>query len=108
MYFLADFASRVISFKEGGSVPGSVIFVIGQALVGQVDNQTIFGCFAFSDQLACAKFAIEFYQAQILACRRAVDAWTVVGTHVGVVKDVRKIISRLIWESRKEALFKEV
>ena len=32
-------------------------------------------------------------------------AWTQVGVKLKVVKDVRKLIAKLIWDSREEALF---
>jgi hypothetical protein len=32
-------------------------------------------------------------------------AWTQVGIKLKVVKDVRKLIAKLIWDSREEALY---
>ena len=32
-------------------------------------------------------------------------AWTLVGIKLKVVKDVRKLIAKLIWDSREEALY---
>jgi hypothetical protein len=32
-------------------------------------------------------------------------AWTQVGIKLKVVKDLRKLIARLIWDSREEALY---
>jgi hypothetical protein len=35
-------------------------------------------------------------------------AWTLVGIELKVVKDVRKLIAKLIWDSREEALYKHM
>ena len=53
-----------------------------------------------------AKQAIAFYEAQIKATKDAMRAWTFVGIKLKVVKDVRKLIAKLIWDSREEASYK--
>ena len=54
---------------------------------------------------ALRKQAIAFYDAQIKATKDAMRAWTLVGIKLKVVKDVRKLIAKLIWDSREEALY---
>ena len=92
---------------NSGSGSGDVMFAIGQALQGQVNEQkrTIFNSdYDFDSLIGPAKQAIAFYEAQIKATRDAMRAWTLVGIKLKVVKDVRKLIAKLIWDSREEAL----
>ena len=62
--------------------------------------------FILSSALPAAKQAIAFYEAQIKASKDAMRAWTLVGIKLKVVKDLRKLIAKLIWDSREEALYK--
>ena len=60
----------------------------------------------FDSRIGPAKQAIAFYEAQIQATKDAIRAWTLVGIKLKVVKHVRKLISKLIWEAREEVLYK--
>jgi TPR repeat protein len=106
--FWSSFAQRVELFDSGsGSAP--VMFAIGQALHGHVNEEakTIFTSeFNFESLIGPAKQAIAFYEAQIQATKDAMRAWTHVGIKLKVVKDIRKLIAKLVWDSREEALFK--
>jgi hypothetical protein len=104
--FLSSFAKQV-----SGSGSAVVMFAIGQALQGHVNEQarTIFNNnINFDPLIGPAKQAIAFYEAQIKATKDAMCAWTLVGIKLKVVKDVRKLIAKLIWDSREEALYKTV
>lgn len=47
--------------------------------------------------------ATNFYrEQQLVFAKKAVDAWTLVGKRNHVVKDIRLIISRMVWEARLE------
>ena len=85
------------------------MFAVGRALQGHVneDSRTIFeDNDDFESRIKLAKQAIAFYEAQIKATKDAMRAWTLVGIKLKVVKDVRKLIAKLIWDSREEALYK--
>lgn len=85
------------------------MFAIGRGLRGHVDEEerTIFkNGHDFNHRVGRAKKAVSFYESQVYACRKAVDCWTLVGIRFKVVKDVRKLIAKLIWDSREEALYK--
>jgi hypothetical protein len=69
------------------------------------EAKTIFHSVRFSSRVGAARQAIAFYEAQIQATKDAMHAWTLVGIKLKVVKDVRKLIAKLIWESREAALF---
>jgi hypothetical protein len=107
-FFSSNFAKQVELF-HAGSGSAAVMFAIGQALKGHVNEQarTIFNQgWDFDHWIGPAKQAIAFYGAQIKAAKDAMRAWSLVGIHFNVVKDVRKLIAKLIWDSREEALFK--
>jgi TPR repeat protein len=106
--FLSYFAKQVDLFNSG-SGSAAVMFVVGRALQGHVNEQarTIFNDgYNFDSLIGPAKQAIAFYLAQVKATKDAMRAWTLVGLRFNVVKDVRKLIAKLIWDSREEALYK--
>jgi hypothetical protein len=106
--FLFNFAKQVGLFNSG-SGSAVVMFAIGRALQGHVNEEarTMFNDdgFDFASRVGPAKQAIAFYEAQIKATKAAMHAWTLVGIKLNVVKDVRKLIAILIWDSREEALY---
>jgi hypothetical protein len=104
--FCLNFAKQVELFNSG-SGSAAVMFAIGRALQGHVNEEarTIFNSdYKFDSLIGPAKQAIAFYEAQIKATKDAMRAWTQVGIKLKVVKDVRKLIAKLIWDSREEAL----
>jgi hypothetical protein len=85
-------------------------FLTGRILKGQIDSKrkTIFGTkHNFGLHINAARKAVRFYELQLLYYRKAVDCWTLVGLRNGVVKDIRKLIGRLIWDAREEAKYLE-
>jgi TPR repeat protein len=104
--FLSSFAKQVESFNSGAG-NAAVMLAIGKSLCGHVEKRTIFNCGrSFESLVGPAKQAIAFYDSQIKATKDAMHAWTQVGIKLNVVKDVRKLIAKLIWDSREEALYK--
>jgi TPR repeat protein len=106
--FLFNFEEQVELFYSG-SGNAAVMFAIGRALQGHVHEhaRTIFSSdYEFDSLIGPAKQATAFYEAQIKATKDAMRAWTQVGSKLKVVKDVRKLIAKLIWDSREEALHK--
>ena len=92
-----------------GCDSASGVFVIGRALRGNIDleKKEIFGSpRSFRSIVSAAIRAFSFYDTQINRARLAVDSWTLVGIRVGIVKDVRKLIGKIIWESRFDANYK--
>jgi TPR repeat protein len=106
--FVSLFSKQVELFNSG-SGSAVVMFAIGRALQGHVseESRTIFKeRHKFVSLIGPAKQAIAFYEAQIKASKDAMRAWTQIGVKLKVVKDVRKLIAKLIWDSREEALYK--
>jgi hypothetical protein len=80
--FLREFPKQVHSFNTGfGSF--AVVFAIGHALKGHIDftRKRIFdsGVKNAEEVLPPAIQADKLYDAQIKACRKAIDTWTLVG-----------------------------
>lgn len=42
-----------------------------------------------------------YYQNQLIVYRKMVDMWTLVAKRLGVVKDIRRLIGKMIWKQRK-------
>ncbi len=125
--FMVEFRTQ-INMYLGRKRGSDVMFAIGHALHGQINEpeRTIFQKhfrgstagtamippskywfgLAYSDFIGPAKQAVDFYETQVSACRKAVNTWILVGIRKKVVKDVRKIIGEMIWKSRFEALYK--
>ncbi len=109
--FLELFPARVSRFlrKRGGPYIRSVIFVIGHALSKSFDleNRKIFSvdnC-DFDQYVPAASEAIRFFRAQSAAARRAADAWSIIGSRLHIIKDVRILIAKMVWEARIEAQY---
>jgi hypothetical protein len=92
-----------------GTGSARIMYAIGRALNGQINQKerTIFGSSLFyGERIEKSLVALEFYQFQVKSYRTAVDTWMLVGRRNNVVKDVRLIISKLIWETRADAKYK--
>ncbi len=98
MVFLANFSDRLLSSSSIGSI--SIVFLIGRALKGNIDMEKkgIFGNTKnFDSLIGPANQAVSFYDSQIKFARLVVDTWTLVGIRLGVVKDIRTLIGKMIW-----------
>lgn len=105
-WFLSGFGEQVLAF-DSGSGRAAVVFAIGRALKGRVNFSTsqAFGRYC---SIEPANRAILFFTFQLSSCRKAVDTWTIVASRLGVVRDVRKLIGQLIWETRHMAEYKTI
>ena len=96
--FVDSFPSQVPLF--GGNP--EIVFAIGEALAdGHVVGHAIFGIFDKATKVEAGKRAIEFYQTQCKAARLAIDTWTLFAMRLGIVKDIRRMISSIVWEDKK-------
>ena len=106
--FLFTFSKQVDQFFCG-SGSAQAVFFIGRALKGNIDieKRLMFGTrHCFDGVIGPANQAVSFYDSQIKCARLAVDTWTLVGIRLGMVKDMRVLIGKLIWEGRFEANYK--
>jgi hypothetical protein len=107
-FFLLGRNERSIYNLNNGTGYAKIVFVIGRALKGQVDNEerSIFGIGYSSDiHIGPANQALHFCNFQLQSYRKAVDCWTIMGLRNRVVKDIRKMIGKMIWEAREDAEF---
>ena len=102
--FLTFFPTQVEQFFSG-SGSSSIVFSIGRAWNGNLElgHEKMFCFDSVSEQ---AKRAVEFYQAQVEAARKAVDSWTITAIRLNLIKDMRIFIGKMIWDMRFEANYK--
>ena len=106
--FLCSFSNQVEKFFSG-SGNATVVFLIGLALKGNIDvvEEEIFGDDDYFDFLSGpANQAVSFHDSQIKSARLAVDTWALVATRLHLIKDMRVLIGKMIWEGRFEANYK--
>ncbi len=106
-YALLSSFSRQVALFFSGSGSSSVVFEIGRALKGKIDTEQskILEREVF-DLIGPANQAVSFYDFQIKSTRRAVNTWTLISRHLKIIKDVRIVIGKMIWETRFEASFR--
>ena len=98
--------SSLIFFDD---ISHSSFFTIGSIVKGKlklIGNRSVFDMNLNS--MHVFKFverSVIYYEDQLVKCRKAVDAWTLVGIRLRVVKDIRKLIGMIIWESKNEELY---
>lgn len=103
-----DFFLLFLKRQITESASKAVLYAVGRALKNHINvpKREIFGSSLYFDELkSFAVSALMFYHAQTRACRAAVDCWVIIASRFRVVKDVRRLVGRLIWESRDLALF---
>jgi hypothetical protein len=108
-FFLIEMVDQFGNFNNGTG-HSTIVFAVGRALKGQVDHEkgTIFGDnYSFGARIDPANQALHFYKFQLQWYRTAVDSWTIVGLRNKVVKDIRKMIGKIIWDAREEAAYLE-
>lgn len=106
--FLVNFSHHLDSYCSGSTDSAGALLAIGRALKGNVDatQKSVFAVSRSESHYDNAVRAIKFYDFQIASYRKAVDAWSVVARQFGVVKDIRILIAKMIWDSRCEAQYK--
>ena len=102
----------VKAFEETGNY-GNAVFLAGatlrrnsQLLELSRANHYVFNSMraSESDLKICAR-AVELFDFWTDSTREAVVTWIICAKRLFLHKDVRRIISLLLWESRKEALY---
>ncbi len=108
--FLKSFVEQVKAFDNDPSFRPAV-FAIGRALKGHIDigSSKIFDqWFDFADRIGPANRAVEFFTAQCVATRAAIDTWCLIARLLfsnQINQDIRKKIGMLIWEARELAQY---
>ncbi len=107
--FLGSLTLPVQEFVSGiGNA--RIVFLIGRALKGNFNEEKkeFFGryLFEFDSLIIPAHQAVSLYDSQMKSARLAVDAWILVGIRLKIVKDLRILIGKMIWDARFEANYK--
>jgi hypothetical protein len=79
-FLLLDEMSDQIRLFGSGTGSAKVVFVIGQALKGHINNEKrrIFGnSFKFDTYIGPANQALRFYEFQLQSYQKAVDSWII-------------------------------
>jgi hypothetical protein len=86
-----------------------VVFAIGRALKGHIsnENRTVLNDYDFDTFIGPANQALRFYEFQLQSYRKAGDSWTIIELRNKVVKDIRTMIGKMIWDAREEAACSE-
>ncbi len=82
----------------------SCVFVLGAAvkfLINSSEKRALFR--ETFKNVANALVAVAFFETQVGAARAAVDEWTKVAIRLGIIRDVRKLIAKLVWDAREKA-----
>ncbi len=85
-----------------------VLFAAGEILSGSVRlyKKKIFRVSdQYSSVIPHVVQAVHFYESQCQAAKDAVTAWFIVATRLGVVKDIRVLIAKMVWQWRKTGRF---
>jgi hypothetical protein len=61
-------------------------------------DKTIFGFDLFKDEPDRLQRIIQLHDAMLDRARRAIACWSVSGQQCGVAKDIRVMISKMVWE----------
>jgi hypothetical protein len=101
---VGEIVAQFLLFRSG--LCANLVFVGGKCLKQNVivENRTIFGRpDLYGIYGTEVRKVIQLYEVQLNSCRKAVNAWSVIARRLFVVKDVRLIIAKMIWETRSEA-----
>jgi hypothetical protein len=107
--FLNEMSVQVRNISYGTGC-ASVVFVIGRALKGHINNEkgAIFGNRSrFDARIGPANQALNFYNFQLQSYRKVIDIWTVIALRNRVVRDIRKMIGKMIKDAREKAAYLE-
>jgi hypothetical protein len=115
--FLDTVSECVARFRADKRARPDLVFAAGKVLKGRVDvtKQTLLDmsvesfvglnrCKRFFE---ASEFAVKFFHQQCVSTRKAVDAWTLVGLRLKVVKDIRKLIAQIVWDFRRTELVEQ-
>ena len=65
-----------------------------------VTNEKVFDASAELEELRAVQRCVELHDEWTAAARAAIECWIAVGFRLGVVKDIRLVIARLVWDTK--------
>jgi hypothetical protein len=77
-----------------------ILHTVGPVFRANLDvaNHTLFHPYIGEEFLERYQRVIALYEAMMQRARAAMGCWSVIGRRVGLVKDVRVTIAKLLWE----------
>ena len=83
---------------------GAVIFEVGEIFKGNVNTaeQEVFGLKQRPKDFHILARAVAMYDGWCVVAKEACVMWILVGKRMGFIKDIRKLIARMVWESRAD------
>ncbi len=97
---LAEAAAKYLKLFENGMGSGRVLFGIGAACRGHLREGIAFGSEMHADFVNAMKRAVALHDEWCEDTKRAVCCWTWCAKELGVVKDVRLCIAKMLWAER--------
>jgi hypothetical protein len=96
--FCRAICGLLVSFENGENC--RILHTVGPLLRGTVDaaNYTLFGKSVPSDVSNQLVRVVQLHNAMLDRARAAVHCWSVAGRRIGVVRDVRVMIAKMVWE----------
>jgi hypothetical protein len=81
---------------------GRIAYEVGAACAGhlRVADVTAFGKGVGREELEAGQRCVAFFEKLIAAVRAGIACWLLIGRRLGVAKDIRVLIARLVWEER--------
>ena len=97
-----DAAIRV--YMSDGSF-SDAIFEAGEVLKGNinVEKEEVFGKKQARSELRIFERAVSMYDSWCNTAGEACVTWILIAKQIGIQKDVRKMIAKMVWEARSEA-----
>jgi TPR repeat protein len=81
-----------------------VVFELGAAFKGHFGGGRVFGMSSWSaaDDFALAQQCVELHDEVLVQARDAIACWLMLARRLGVSKDMRLLITRILWERRAD------
>ncbi len=89
-------------------VQANSMYIVGSILKKHYNNGKLFGYYTispFDGRIAHFRYLINFYNLQKSKTRFTINTFSLCGIRLGLYKDVRILLARYIWKTRKEGLW---
>jgi TPR repeat protein len=99
--FFCDSVLRLLpSFERGelGRILHTVVPSIQRHLEAEKPTKKVFGHRGSREEMANLQRMIQLHKTMLASARQAITCWSIVGLRCGLVKDVRVMIAKMVWE----------
>jgi hypothetical protein len=95
-------SARVQLMWHGQGRPGRVVMAIGQVcrLHAAPDLDQMFGVSVIAAEMRPVRACIRLYERWSARARQAIECWIWIARQRGVVRDIRRLIARRLWDDR--------